>query len=168
MALVSTKFQCTVITKALLPYAATTFLAVKLPKISSDGYLNIMTGNGYGQGEYNDRGWDAPREFTRGRGQGRGRNFRDRGRGGYNNGPYVDDQYDGGYNQEAPPMLQGRDMLITILEFYSICCFARAIDVRKMFSERTDWPHLYWTMDNIIKNDENGVLENSMAIGRLG
>ncbi|GJT02323.1 hypothetical protein Tco_0823492, partial [Tanacetum coccineum] len=106
------------------------------------GRSRAMSGNGYGQGEYNDRGWDAPREFTRGRGQGRGRNFRDRGRGGYNNGPYVDDQYDG---------LQGR-----------------AIDVRKMFSERTDWPHLYWTMDNIIKNDENGVLENSMAIGRLG
>nr|GFC22371.1 DNA/RNA-binding protein Alba-like protein [Tanacetum cinerariifolium] len=53
-------------------------------------------------------GWDAPREFTRGRGRGGGRNFRGRGRGAYNNGPYVDDQYDGGYNQEAPPMQQGR------------------------------------------------------------
>nr|GFB12947.1 DNA/RNA-binding protein Alba-like protein [Tanacetum cinerariifolium] len=62
--------------------------------------------NGYGPGEYNDGGWDAPREFTRGRGRG-GRNFQGRGRGGYNNGPYVDDQYDG-YNQEAPPMQQGR------------------------------------------------------------
>ncbi|KAI3797320.1 hypothetical protein L1987_32576 [Smallanthus sonchifolius] len=60
-------------------------------------------------GEYEDGGWDAPRDFTRGRGRGRGRNFRGRGRGGYsNNGPYVDDQYDGGYNQEALPMQQGR------------------------------------------------------------
>ncbi|KAJ0462881.1 putative DNA/RNA-binding protein Alba [Helianthus annuus] len=60
-------------------------------------------------GEYEDGGWDAPREFARGRGRGRGRNFRGRGRGGYNNnGPYMDDQYDGGYNLEAPPMQQGR------------------------------------------------------------
>ncbi|PWA90414.1 DNA/RNA-binding protein Alba-like protein [Artemisia annua] len=67
-----------------------------------------MPGNGYGPGEFNDGGWDAPRDFNRGRGRGGGRNFRGRGRGGYNNGPYVDDQYDGGYNQEAPPMQQGR------------------------------------------------------------
>ncbi|KAI3797012.1 hypothetical protein L1987_39701 [Smallanthus sonchifolius] len=58
-------------------------------------------------GEYEDGGWDAPRDVTRGRGRGRGRSFRGRGRGGYNNnGPYVDDQYDGGYNQEALPMQQ--------------------------------------------------------------
>jgi len=68
----------------------------------------IMTGNGYGPGEYDDGVWDGPRDFPRGRGgRGRGRSFRGRGRGNYNNAPaYVDDQYDGGYNQEPP--MQGR------------------------------------------------------------
>ncbi|XP_076925704.1 uncharacterized protein LOC143587008 isoform X2 [Bidens hawaiensis] len=60
--------------------------------------------------EYEDGGYDAPRDFTRGRGRGRGRSFSGRGRGGYNynNGSYMDDQYDGGYNPDAPPMQQGR------------------------------------------------------------
>lgn len=69
-----------------------------------------MPGNGYAAGgEFDDGGWDGPREFTRGRGRGRGRNFRGRGRGSYNNGPHAEDDhhYDGGYNQEAP-MQQGR------------------------------------------------------------
>lgn len=48
--------------------------------------------------------------FPRGRGgRGRGRSFRGRGRGNYNNAPaYVDDQYDGGYNQEPPMQGRGR------------------------------------------------------------
>ncbi|KVI07745.1 DNA/RNA-binding protein Alba-like protein [Cynara cardunculus var. scolymus] len=73
------------------------------------GRSRAMPGNGYGPGEYDDGGWDAPRDYTRGRGRGRGRNFRGRGRGGYNNGSYVDDQYDGGYNQEVP--MQGREIV---------------------------------------------------------
>ncbi|XP_024969657.1 uncharacterized protein LOC112509017 [Cynara cardunculus var. scolymus] len=72
------------------------------------GRSRAMPGNGYGPGEYDDGGWDAPRDYTRGRGRGRGRNFRGRGRGGYNNGSYVDDQYDGGYNQEVPMQGRGR------------------------------------------------------------
>ncbi|XP_071698235.1 uncharacterized protein [Rutidosis leptorrhynchoides] len=71
-----------------------------------------MPGNGYASGEYEDGGWDGPRDFSRGgRGRGgRGRNFRGRGRGGYRNGPgpnVDDDEYGGGYNQEIP-MQQGR------------------------------------------------------------
>ncbi|CAH1429420.1 unnamed protein product [Lactuca virosa] len=70
-----------------------------------------ISGNGYGQGgEYDDGGWDGPRDFPRGRGgRGRGRSFRGRGRGNYNNAPaYVDDHYDGGFNQEPPMQGRGR------------------------------------------------------------
>ncbi|KAI3776503.1 hypothetical protein L1987_46288 [Smallanthus sonchifolius] len=73
-----------------------------------DGAHNQEASSRQGRGEYEDAGWDAPRDFPRGRGRGRGRNFRGRGRGSYdNNGAYANDQYDGGYNQEAP-MQQGR------------------------------------------------------------
>ncbi|KAK1441031.1 hypothetical protein QVD17_06867 [Tagetes erecta] len=83
---------------------------------NNGGYVNDQYDWGYiqeapmqqGRGEYEDAGWDAPRDFTRGRGRGGGRNFSGRGRGSYsNNGSYADDQYGGGYNQEAP-MQQGR------------------------------------------------------------
>ncbi|XP_076940808.1 uncharacterized protein LOC143610121 [Bidens hawaiensis] len=88
---------------------------------NNGGYVDDQYDGGYnqespmqqGRGEYEDVEWDAPREYTRGRGRGRGRNFRGRGRGGYdNNGGYVDDQYDGGYNQEAPAH-QGRGTTTT-------------------------------------------------------
>ena len=49
------------------------------------------------------------RNNTRGRGprgRGRGRSSRGRGRGGYN-GPPIDSQQDGGYNQEAPVQSRG-------------------------------------------------------------
>ncbi|KAI3725507.1 hypothetical protein L1987_65297 [Smallanthus sonchifolius] len=73
-----------------------------------DGGHNQEASLQQGRGEYENAGWDAPRDFPRGRGRGRGRNFRGRGRGSYdNNGAYGNDQYDGGYNQEAP-MQQGR------------------------------------------------------------
>nr|KYP44772.1 Alba-like protein C9orf23 [Cajanus cajan] len=61
-------------------------------------------GNGYISADYDDGGWDRSRGNARGRGRGRGRGFRGRGRGGYN-GPHVDMQQDGGYNQDIP---QGR------------------------------------------------------------
>ncbi|KAD2804594.1 hypothetical protein R6Q59_029950 [Mikania micrantha] len=61
-------------------------------------------GNGYAQDEYDDGGWDGPVSYPRGRGgRGRGRSFRGRGRGNYNNAPFMDTQQDiGGYNQESP------------------------------------------------------------------
>ncbi|XP_023757444.1 uncharacterized protein LOC111905945 [Lactuca sativa] len=71
-----------------------------------------ISGNGYAQGgEYDDGGWDGPHDFPRGRGgRVRGRSFRGRGRGNYNNAPasYVDDHYDGGFNQEPPMQGRGR------------------------------------------------------------
>ncbi|XP_020959272.1 ATP-dependent RNA helicase A isoform X1 [Arachis ipaensis] len=67
-------------------------------------------GNGFISADYEDGGWDRnmgnPRG-GRGRGRGRGRGFRGRGRGGYN-GPQLDMQQDGGYNQDVPPQGRGR------------------------------------------------------------
>lgn len=70
-----------------------------------------MPGNGYAPGEYDDGGWDAPRDFPRGRGgRGRGRNFRGRGRGNYNNAPFMDSQQElGGYNNQESPRGRGRN-----------------------------------------------------------
>ncbi|XP_061350162.1 uncharacterized protein LOC133295351 [Gastrolobium bilobum] len=59
-----------------------------------------VRGNGFISAEYEDGGWEQNGGNARGRGgRGRGRGFRGRGRGGYN-GPHVDMQQDGGYNQD--------------------------------------------------------------------
>ncbi|XAR61615.1 hypothetical protein NMG60_11016081 [Bertholletia excelsa] len=71
------------------------------------GRSRATYGNGYAAAEYEDGGWDGNHGYARGRGWGRGRNFRGRGRGGYN-GPNVDTQVAGGYNQEGPAQGRGR------------------------------------------------------------
>ncbi|VFQ63188.1 unnamed protein product [Cuscuta campestris] len=71
------------------------------------GRSRAQYGNGYMGGEYEDGGYDRPRNYGRGRGRGRGRYFRGgRGRGGGGgnfNSQYDSTMQDGGYHQEAPP-----------------------------------------------------------------
>lgn len=63
--------------------------------------LYFLVGNSFISADYEDGSWDLNRGNPRRMGRGRGHGFRGPGRGGYN-GPQVDMQHDGGYNQDGP------------------------------------------------------------------
>ncbi|RYR51146.1 hypothetical protein Ahy_A06g026196 isoform B [Arachis hypogaea] len=108
-------------------------------------------GNGFISADYEDGGWDRnmgnPRG-GRGRGRGRGRGFRGRGRGGYN-GPQLDMQQDGGYNQDVPPQGRGCGGMWTM--FIAVVAVAGVVIVEgvvaldpmgqsRQLLEAADWP----------------------------